>query len=165
MIAPRQRTPRPGPGEGLTLNHVFGQVKLAVNNANLVLVQQLNGLAQLELQIFGQAANVVVGLNAVLRLQDVWIDGVLSQEANLVANLASFFFEHADKLGADDLTLGFGLVHVNQLVQEAVGGVNVNKVGVHLVLENVDDLLAFALAHKAVVHMHADKLLVDLSYF
>lgn len=45
----------------------------------------------------------------------------LSQEAHFVANLASFLFEFADELSADDLALGFGLFYVNQLVKEAVG--------------------------------------------
>ena len=107
----------------------------------------------------------MVGLHAVLRLQHVGVDGALSQEADFVANLACLFFENADELGADDLALGFRFVDVNQLVQEAIGSVNVNKVGIHLVLEDVDDLLAFALAHKAVVHVHADKLLANLLYF
>lgn len=53
------------------------------------------------------------------------------------------------------------LVDVDELVEEAIGGVHIDQVGVHLVLEHIDDLLALALAHQAVIHMHADELLAD----
>ena len=100
-------------------------------------------------------------LHAVLGLQDVGVDGALCQEADLVADLAGLFLEHTDELGADDLALGLGLLDVDELAQEAVGGIHVDQVRVQLVLEHVDDLLAFALAHEAVVHVHADELLAD----
>lgn len=58
------------------------------------------------------------------------------------------------------LCLVFGLFYVNKLVKEAVGCVYVHQVCVHLVLEYVDNLFAFAFAHKAMVHMYADQLLV-----
>ena len=102
----------------------------------------------------------MVRLHAV-GLQDVGIDGALREEAHLVANLAGLLLEHADELGADDLALRLGLGHAVEQVEEAVGGVHVHEVRVELVLEHVDHLLAFALAHEAVVHVHADELLAD----
>ena len=147
--------------EGLALDHVLGQSQLAADDAHLVLVQQLHGLHQVELQILRQAADVVVGLHAVLRFQNVGVDGALGEEINLVAHLAGLLLEHADELAADDLALGLGLVHVSQKVQEAVGGVHVHQVRVHLVLEHVDDLLGLALAHEPVVHVHAHEVLPD----
>lgn len=145
----------------MTINHVFRQAKFAANNAHFVFVQQLNGLTQLELHIVGQAAYIVVGLYAVLRFKDIGINGALSQEAHFVADLASFLFEYANELSADNLSLGFGLFYVNKLVQEAVGCVYVYQVCIHLVLEHVNNLLTFAFAHKAMVYMHADKLLAN----
>ena len=103
----------------------------------------------------------MVGLHAVLRFQNVGVDGALGEEINLVAHLAGLLLEHADELAADDLALGLGLVHVGQKVQEAVGGIHVHQVRVHLVLEHVDDLLGLALAHKPVVHVHAHEVLPD----
>ena len=103
----------------------------------------------------------MVSLHAVLGLQDVGIDGALGEEADLIANLAGLLLEHANELGADNLTLGLGILDVHELVQEAICGVNVNQVGIHLILEDVDDLLALALAHQAVVNMHANELLAD----
>ena len=142
-------------GEGLALDHVLGQAELAADHAHLVLVQQLDGLAKLELQVIGQAAHVVMGLYAVFGLQDVGVDGALRQEADLVANLARLLLKHADELGADDLALCLGLSDVNQLAKEAIGRVHIDQVRVHLILEHVDDLLAFTLAHEAMVHVHA----------
>ena len=81
-----------GTGERLTLDHVLGQTELAAHDADLVLVQQLDGLAKLKLQVLGQATHVVVGLHAILGLQDVGIDGALGEEADLVANLAGLLF-------------------------------------------------------------------------
>ena len=102
----------------------------------------------------------MVGLHAV-GLEDVGVDGTLGEEGNLVAHLAGLLFEHADELGADDLALGLGLGHAVEQGQEAIRGVNVNEVGVELVAEHIDDLLGLALAHEAVVHVHADELLAD----
>ena len=65
------------------------------------------------------------------------------------------------ELGADDLALGLGLGDIDKLVEEAVGGVDVDEVGVHLVLEDVDDLPALALAHESMIHVHTDELLAD----
>ena len=100
-------------------------------------------------------------LHAVFGFQDVGVDSALSQEADLVAHLARLFFEHADELGADNLALCLGLVNVNQFVQETIGCVYIDQVRVHLVLEHVNDLLAFAFAHQAVVHVHANQLLAN----
>ena len=65
------------------------------------------------------------------------------------------------ELDTDDLALCLGLGDVNQLAEEAIGRVRIDQVRVHLILEHVDDLLAFTLAHEAVVHVHADELLAD----
>ena len=102
-----------------------------------------------------------MGLHAVLGLQNVVIDGALSEEADLVANLAGLLLEHANELGTDDFTLGLGLFDIDELAQEAIGGINIGQVRVHLVFKDIDDLFTLALAHKAVVHMHADKLLAN----
>ena len=80
-----------------------------------------------------------------------------ARKLTLVADLAGLLLEHADELGADDLALGLGLGYAVELAEEAVGGVDVDEVGVELVLEDVDDLLALALAHEAVVHVDADR--------
>lgn len=72
----------------------FGRevVAHAADAGDLVLVQKSDGLAELKLQVLGQANHVVMGLHAVLGLQDVGIDGALGEEADLVANPAGLLF-------------------------------------------------------------------------
>ena len=64
LTAPRTRTARPGPGNGWRLHHLVGQAQLGADGAHLVLEQVAQRLDQLELHVLGQAADVVVGLDA-----------------------------------------------------------------------------------------------------
>ena len=148
-----------GAGEGLTVDHVVGQTKRLAYHADLVLVEQLHRLHQLKLQILGQAAYVVVGLDAV-GFQNVGVNGALSQEGDAL-QLLSFLSENVDELLADDLALLLRVGNAGQLVQKAIHSVHIDEVGVHLVLEHLDDLLGLALAEQTVVHVNADELLAD----
>ena len=106
----------------------------------------------------------MVGLNRLdrlgARLDDVGIDGPLSQELDAV-QLAGLLLEDSDELSADDLPLLLRIRNSGQLVQEAIHSVHRDEVGVHLVLEHLDDLLRLALAEQTVVHVNADELLAD----
>ena len=59
------------------------------------------------------------------------------------------------------MALGLGIGDARQQVEEPVGRVDIDEVCIHLVAENLDDLLGFAFAHEAVVHVHAHELLAD----
>ena len=59
------------------------------------------------------------------------------------------------------LRLASGSATPSSRDEEAVRGVHVHQVRVELVAEHVHDLLGLALAHEAVVHVHADELLAD----
>ena len=98
-----------------------------------------------------------MGLDAV-GFQYVGVDGALSQEVDAL-QLGGFLVKDLYELAADYLALLLGVGHAGQQVQEAVGGVHVDEVGVHLVAEYLDYLLAFALAHEAVVDVDAVQLL------
>ena len=148
-----------GAGERLTVDHRIRQAQRRADDAHFVLEQQAQRLHQLKLQIVRQAADVVVGLDAVA-LEDVRVNGALGQELDVLL-LAGFLLEHTDELGADDLALALRLLHTGQLVQEAVDGVHIDEVGVHLVAEHLHDLFRLALAQQAVVDMYADELLAD----
>ena len=99
-----------GAGEGLTVDHGMGQTQSLADHTDFVLEQQLDGLNQLKLQILGQTANIMVGLNSLLAfcsldgLQNVGVDGTLSQEGNAL-QLAGLVGEDGDELLADDLAL------------------------------------------------------------
>ena len=63
MISPRQRTARPGPGEGLAPEHVVRHAERLADVAHLVLEELAQRLDELELHALGQAADVVVALD------------------------------------------------------------------------------------------------------
>lgn len=69
-MAPKQRTPSPGPGKGLTEYHFVRQAERLADDADLVLEQQLERLHEREAQVLRQTADVVVRLYAVA-LEDV----------------------------------------------------------------------------------------------
>ena len=148
-----------GAGEGLAEHHAVGQAEGLAHDAHFVLVEELHGFDEFELQVVGQAAHVVVGLHAVA-LEDVGVDGALGEEFDAFL-LAGFFLKHADEFGTDDFALLFGLFHAGELVEEAVNSVHVDEVGVHLVAEHFHHLFGFALAEQAVVHVHAHELAAD----
>ena len=149
-----------GAGERLTIDHAVRQTESLADYSDLVLEQQLDRLYQLELQILGQTADVVMSLYAVVRFEDVGIDGSLCEELDAV-ELSSLLLKHADELGADDLALFFGLGNACELVEEAIHGVDIDEVRVHLIAEHLDNLLGLALAEESVVHVYADELLTD----
>ena len=101
----------------------------------------------------------MVGLDRAA-LEDVGVDSALGEEADAV-QLRGFLGEDVDEHLADDLALALGIGHARQLVEEAVDRVHVDEVGVHLVPEHPDHLLALAFAHEAVVDVHAGQLLAD----
>ena len=127
------------------------------HHADLVLIQELQGLHQFKLQILRQTAHVVVGLHRAA-LQNVGVNGALGQKLNAV-QLAGLFLEDPDELGADDLALLLRFGHTGKLVQKTVHRVHIDEIGVHFVPEDPDDLLGLALAQETVVHVHAGELL------
>ena len=155
-----------GAGEGLTVDHCMGQAQSLADHADLVLEQQLDGFDQLEVQVLGQTAHVVVGLDGLLALggllglQNVGVDGTLGQEGNAL-ELAGLLGEDGDELLADDLALALGIGNAGQQAQEVVGGVHIDQVGIQAVLEHGDDALGLVLAHETVVDVDTDELLAD----
>ena len=147
-------------GERLAEYHVIRQSERLADYANLVLKEELNRLDQLELQVFGKTADVVVRLDAVSALKDIGINGALTEEGDAV-ELAGFFFKYPDELGADDLALGLGIGNAGEPIEEAVDCVDINEVGVHLIAEHLDDLLGLAFAKQTVIDVDTDELLAD----
>ena len=148
-----------GARERLAEHHVVGQAQLLADDADFVLEEQFDGLDELELQVFGQAANVVVGFDGA-RFDDVGINGTLGQETDAV-QFARFLLEDADELGADDLPLLLGIGYAGEFVEEAVGGIHIDEVGVQLVAEHAHDLLGFAFAQESVIDMDGNQLFAD----
>ena len=93
------------------------QTKLGADGANFIFEECAKRLDKLELQVVWQAANVVVALDAggcpTARLDNVWVERALNQEANRPVVGRSLgnqgclgLFEGANELAADDLALG-----------------------------------------------------------
>ena len=146
-------------GEGLAIDHAVGQAERLADDTNLVLVQKLDRLNELKLQVLRQTADIVVRLNAVA-LKNVGIYRALCEELNAL-KFAGLLFEHTDKLRTDYLALCLGIIDTGELIKEAVDSVDIHEVCVHLITENLNDLLGLALAQQTVIHMHAGELLAD----
>ena len=155
-----------GAGEGLTVDHGMGKPQCLAYYSDLVLVEELQGLDQLKLQVLGKTAHVVVGFDGLLALclldalKDVGVDGALCKIGDTL-KLAGLVGKYVYKLCTDDLSLSLGIGNVLEEVEEAIGGVYVDKVGVELITEDLDDVFGFVFAHQAVVDMDTGQLLAN----
>ena len=98
-----------GPREGLAPDHPLRQPQLGADRPHLVLKQHPQRLDQLEVEVLGQAADVVVGLDrrgpvAAARLDHVGVERALHQVADALQP-RRLLLEDADELLADDLAL------------------------------------------------------------
>src|SRR5438270_1056150 len=100
---------QPGPRERLAPHQPLGQSELSPDRADLVLEERTKRLHELEAEVLGQPADVVVRLDRggpvpSARLDHVGVERSLNEEAG-VPELTRLLFEHADELLADDLPL------------------------------------------------------------
>ncbi len=169
------RIARPGPGERLAPHHRLGQTELEADRAHFVLEQRLQGLDQLELQVVGQAADVVVALDvrgsgAAARLDDVGVERALHEELDVAppSNGPSAAMTSA----ATSSNVRMNSV---PMILRLVSGSVTSRERVEELLRRVDDhepdagggdvvalhLLALALAQQPVVDEHAGELITD----
>ena len=175
VTSPMIRMPSPGPGNGWRQTISDGQAELLADQPHLVLEQGAQRLDQLELQVVGQAADVVVGLDvggagAAAGLDDVGVERALHQEGDLVAVAAAHGvgqhlglrgLEDPDELAADDLALLLRVGDTDEGVEELllrVDHLQVDAGGGH---EVALDLLGLALAHQPVVDVDAGEPVAD----
>ncbi len=150
-----------GAGERLSVDHIVRKAERFSDYADFVLVEELYGLYELEvLHVFGEAADVVVGLYAVFGFENVRIYGALAEEPD-AGKLAGFLSENVDEDAADYLALGLRVGNACESVKETVYRVDIYQVEVKLLAEHLADLLGLSLAEKAVVYMHAGEALAD----
>ncbi len=155
----------PGPGKGWRQTRRSGQAEFGADRADLVLEQRSQRLDQRELEVLGQTADVVVGLDRrragpAAGLDHVRVEGPLHEETDVV-ELVRLLLEHADELGADQLALAFGIADPGELGQEALLGVHGDERHLEVIAEGQDDLLALVLAHQTVVDEHTGQLVAD----
>jgi len=153
-----------GAGEGLAHDQILWQPKLAPELANLVLKEHAQRLDDLlEINIVGQAADVVVALNdrgvALAGLDNVRVDRALDKIVDL-ADLLAFLLKDADKLLTDDLALVLRLLNAVKSLEKTLLGIDADEVYVPL-RKGLLDLVALVLAHKAMIDKHTGELIAD----
>ena len=122
------RTARPGPGKGLTFDDLFGQAQFSADGAHFVFEQPSQWLDQVEVHMFGQAADVVMALDgggvARTGLDHVWVEGTLHEILGIGRDAAAGLLEHSDELLSHGFAFGFRVGDPGQRGEEAVGGVD-----------------------------------------
>ena len=118
--APTMRIARPGPGNGWRQTIDSGNPNSRPTARTSSLNSDFKRLDELEAQVVGKTAHVVVALDvggagAATRLDDVGIERALHQELDRRScafggdHLGGDLLEGADELGTDDLALRFGV--------------------------------------------------------
>ena len=155
-----------GAGEGLAPDDLVGEAELGAEGAHLVLEQAAEGLDQLELHVLGEAADVVVALDgggavAAAGLDDVGVEGALHQVSGRPRCRRRS--PRRPRMNSSPMALRFssGSVMPDEPAEEPVGGVDVDELDALVATERLDDLLALALAHEAVVDEDAGELRAD----
>ena len=90
----------------------------------------------------------------------IGIDGALRKMVAL-AKLSGLLLKYLHKVAADDLALGFGIGNALEVGKETISRVNVHQLHRKGLCEDINHLVAFAGAHKAVIHIDAGKPAAD----
>ncbi len=129
-----------------------GSPSSSPDGPHLVLEQEAERFDEIEVHVFGEAADVVVRLDlggvAGARLDDVGVERALHEEpgdasTSFGAELLGRLLEDADERLADGLALLLRVGHAGQDRQEPVGRLHVDEVDVELAQERLFDLLRF----------------------
>ena len=117
--------------ERLAPDESLGQAKLGSHGTHLVLEQRPQRLDELELQILGQSADVVVRLDrrragTATGFDHVRVERPLDEEPH-VLELGRLLLEHTDELGADHLALPLGVVDAPKPFEESLLSVHQNS--------------------------------------
>ena len=157
----------------MAADDLLGKSQGAAHLADLVLKQTPQGLHQLELEVLGQAAHVVVALDlhghpftrlgidvGASALDHIRIERALGQVIEGAKALA-LFFEDPNEFGANQLALFLGVGDAREFVDEALPGIDVFDPDVELLVEEVHQELGLTLPHEALVDEHAGQLITD----
>ncbi len=149
------------------------QAQLQPDPAHLVLEQRAQRLDQLELEVIGQPADVVVGLDVgrtgtAAGLHHVRVERALHEKVDLLAGrarlglqVAGRLLEDPDELPADDLALLLGVGDAAERAEEPVHRVDSDQPDSGGRDEIPLHLGALAGAQQAVVDEHAGQLVAD----
>ena len=156
-----------GARERVAVDHFARQAEFHTDLAHFVLEQLAQRFDQLELHVRRQAADVVMALDdvglaglAAGGFDHVRVDGALGEVVH-IGQRGGFFVEHVDEQAADDLALGFRVVHAVQGLHEAFFGVHSNDLDAEVLGEHAHHLITFVQTQQAVVDEHAGELIAD----
>ena len=157
---------QPRPRKRLPLDDLLGQPQLPPHGAHLILEQVAQRLDQLEAQIVGQPADIVMRLDRRRRaarararaLHHIRVGRPLHQIVHL-AQLPRRLLEDGDERLADPLPLRLRIRHARQLFEEAIARRDGAQVDLQLARERLLHLLALAAPQQPVVHEHAGQLI------
>ena len=141
-------------GEGLAPDQCLGEAQLRSERANFVLEQVAQGFDELELQVVGQAADVVVALDDsggavdAAALDDVGVDGSLGEEVG-VGDAGGLALEDTDEAFANDAALGFRIGEAAEGGKEIGGGVDGDELQVEAFSERGFDFGRFVGSQEA----------------
>ena len=99
----------------------------------------------------------MMSFDSLLAFQNIRIDRSLRKKSDSFL-FSGFFGKYLDEFFSDDMALPLRIRHTGEEIQETVGGIHINQVGVHLVPENSDHLLRLPLPKESVINVHADQL-------
>ena len=174
VTSPMMRMPRPGPGNGWRQTISAGRPSCSPTSAHLVLEQRAQRLDELELEVVGQAADVVVGLDvggagAAAGLDDVGVERALHEERDLGAAVrrsppkTSTSAASKVRMNSRPMILRFssGSVTPASASRNCFCGVDDVEVDAGRGDEVALDLLGLALAHQPVVDVDAGQPVAD----
>ena len=148
-----------GAGERLTVYHVVGQTESVSYHPDLILEEELQRLNELESEILGQTAHVMVCFYGT-GFEYIGIYGALRQEFDTV-ELSRLFLEDSDEFGSDYLSLFFRLGNTDELVKKPVYRVDIDQIRPELITEDSYNLFRLTLAEKTVIDVYADEAVAD----
>ena len=136
--------------EWVSPDELVGDAEQLTKVSDLVLEQLAEGLDELELHVVEQTADVVVGLDGLGwalegdGLDDVWVQGTLEEELDLLAVLGGdaggLALEDVDEGVADDLALLLWVGDALEVAEELGAGVDDGEVDAEAVGEDLLDV-------------------------
>ena len=141
----------------MALDEPFGHAELVAHAAHLVFEEPLQRLAQLQVHVLGQSANVVVALYHHARdaeaLYPVGVDGALGEPLG-IGYLLGFGVEHLDEVAPYYLSFLLGVGHTGKVGKELLARVDAYHVEPKA-LVCVHHLVKLVLAEHSVVYEYA----------
>ena len=158
----------------MAVDHFARQSQGDAKFAHLVFEQITQRFEQLQAELLGQAAHVVVAFDGdgffgfgTAAFNHIRVNGALGQETGpLVAattcfEFGSLLFEDRHKFCANDFAFGLGVGHTGQLAQKQITGIHAYDVRMQLAHKHVHHHVAFVQAQQTVVHKHAGELVAN----